>query len=323
MEEAMRVLEVKVFHMFYIKLSFTGQATSSVLLFHAELDSNPSRTKALEKLDPTDYSTFLKSRPDSLEASAIDLIIRCNRRHSNLRTHIVHLSSATAIPLIKEAKSIGLSLTVETCFHYLCLSSSDIPAGRPEFKCCPPIRTNENQEELWEALKEGTIDFVVSDHSPCIAELKCLDSGDIMKAWGGIGGLGIGLSLLWTEGRKRGVSIGQIVDWLSLKPAVHANLIHVKGSIEAGKDADFVIFDPESEFLVRHCKCITVMPSRDSSLICIQVTSDILHFKNKISPYIGKTLSGRVEKTILRGQVVWERSNSNDGFTEVPLGNLL
>ena len=199
--------------------------------------------------NPRSYETFLHSRPDSLEYSAIDLIISLNKQYPSLRTHIVHLSSATALPLIKEAKASGLPLTVETCFHYLCLDSRSVPPGHPEFKCCPPIRSSENQELLWMALKSGVIDFVVSDHSPCVAGLKCLDTGDIMKAWGGISGLGLGLSLLWTEGRKRGVALSKIAEWLSKTPARHAGL-SAKGTIEVGKDADLVVFDPEAEFTV-------------------------------------------------------------------------
>ena len=220
-----------------------------MLLFHAELDSSHSASTTLVP-DPTLYSTFLESRPDALEVAAIEFIISMNKEHPSLRTHIVHLSSAAALPLIRDAKAAGLPLTVETCFHYLCLTATTIPDGRPEFKCCPPIRSAENQNLLWDALIDGTIDFVVSDHSPCVGSLKCLDTGDIMKAWGGIGGLGLGLSLLWTEARKRGNNMGRIVDWLSARPACHAGLQSRKGRIEPGKDADFVVFDPLVQFIV-------------------------------------------------------------------------
>ncbi|KAF8523588.1 allantoinase [Gautieria morchelliformis] len=277
------------------------EPTSSVLLFHAELDCNPVGASEYTTPDPRAYDTFLRSRPDSLEFSAIDLIISLNKQYPSLRTHIVHLSSATALPLIKHAKSSGLPLTVETCFHYLCLTASFVPAGHPEFKCMPPIRSSENRERLWAALMDGTIDFIVSDHSPCLASMKCLDTGDIMKAWGGIGGLGLGLSLLWTEGRKRGVTFSRIVKWLSTNPAIHAGLSN-KGAIEVGKDADFVVFDP-------HCE--------------LTVTADALRFKNKISPYEGMVLKGRVDKAILRGQVVWDRYREGDGFQPTPLGKLL
>lgn len=152
--------------------------------------------------------------------------------------------------MIREAKSAGLPLTVETCFHYLCLNAEDIPAGRPEFKCCPPVREASNRDLLWEALKDGTIDCVVSDHSPCVLELKHMHDGDIMSAWGGISTLGLGLSLLWTEGARRGVSIAQIVEWTSRKTAEHARLGDLKGQIKAGFDADFVLWDANAEFTV-------------------------------------------------------------------------
>ena len=221
-----------------------------MLLFHAELDSSEQRASSTLASDPTLYSTFLDSRPDALEVAAIESIISLQKAHPSLRTHIVHLSSAAALPLIRDAKAAGLPLTVETCFHYLCLTAAAIPAGRPEFKCCPPIRSAENQARLWEALHDGTIDFVVSDHSPCVARLKCLDTGDVMHAWGGIGGLGLGLSLLWTETRKRGGGMGRIVEWLSARTARHASLGDRKGGIELGKDADFVVFDPLAVFTV-------------------------------------------------------------------------
>ena len=218
-------------------------------MFHAELNCTSGGILETTIADPTSYDTFLRSRPDSFEFSAIDLIVSLNKQYPSLRTHVVHLSSATALPLIKDAKSSGLPLTVETCFHYLCLTASSVPAGHPEFKCMPPIRSSENREHLWTALMDGTIDFIVSDHSPCTASLKCLDTGDIMKAWGGIGGLGLGLSLLWTEGQKRGVTFSKVAKWLSENPARHAGLSN-KGGIEVGKDADFVIFNPHAEFTV-------------------------------------------------------------------------
>jgi len=146
-----------------------------------------------------------------------------------------------------------LKLTVETCFHYLSLSANDIPDGRPEFKCCPPIRNESNRDQLWKALLDGDIDCVVSDHSPCVIELKKVEDGDIMAAWGGINSLGLGLSLLWTEGRKpkRGATLGQIVNWMSKRTAEHAGLDAVKGSLAVGLDGDFVIWDAEAEFKER------------------------------------------------------------------------
>jgi allantoinase len=155
-------------------------------------------------------------------------------------------------------RSAGAKLTVETCFHYLCLSADDIPRGHPEFKCCPPIREAANRDLLWDGLKEGLIDCVVSDHSPCVAELKMLDEGDIMNAWGGISTLGLGLSLLWTEGTKRGVNITQISNWTSARTATHAGLDHLKGQLKVGLDGDFIIWDPEAEFTVRLSSAVTM-----------------------------------------------------------------
>jgi allantoinase len=221
-----------------------------VLCFHAELDgAQPDVSSS----DPTLYSTFLASRPQQLEVDAIKLINSLHAEYPSLRLHIVHLSASDALPLIREAKSNGLPLTVETCFHYLTLSSDHIPHGHPQFKCCPPIREEANRDALWSALIDGTIDCVVSDHSPCVAELKKCDEGDVMSAWGGISTLGLGLSVLWTEGQKRGVDIRQIIDWVSVKTAVHAGLDDRKGKLAIGFDADIIVFDPAAEFKVRCC----------------------------------------------------------------------
>lgn len=227
-----------------------------MLLFHAELDGEHSHIPDASKADPTLYSTFLNSRPSSLETSAIDLIISLHKKFPGFRGHIVHLSSSDALPSIKAARSAGLPLTVETCFHYLCLTSAEVPNGRPEFKCCPPIRDSGNRDALWEGLLDGTIDCVVSDHSPCVAELKRTrvdggdGDGDFMSAWGGISTLGLGLSLLWTEGKKRGIKSGVVIRWLTERTAKIASLEKSKGSIRTGMDADLAVFDPSESFTV-------------------------------------------------------------------------
>ena len=220
-----------------------------MLCFHAELEgAQPDVTEE----DPTLYSTFLASRPQELEVNAIKLITSLHTQYPSLRLHIVHLSAADALPLIRAAKASGLPLTVETCFHYLALSAAHIPNGHPEFKCCPPVREEINRDALWEALLDGTIDFVVSDHSPCVASLKQFDEGDIMSAWGGISTLGLGLGVLYTEGQRRGVSIGQIVDWLSVRTALHAGLDDRKGKLAVGYDAAIVVFDPNVDYTVSY-----------------------------------------------------------------------
>ena len=267
-------------------------------MFHAEVD-NHSVPPSHE--DPTQYSTFLNSRPESYEVDAISRIADLQREYPTLRCHIVHLSAASALPIIRGVKAAGHKLTVETCFHYLCLASDALPNGRPEFKCCPPIRDDANREALWAALLDGTIDCVVSDHSPCVAELKKLDDGDIMGAWGGISTLGLGLSLLWTEARKRNVAIGTILQWTSQKTATHAGLADRKGNIAAGYDADLIIWDPDAEYIVR-----VHLSNHHPSDQRVQVTKESLRFKNKVTPYVGMVLSGRVERTVLRGKLIYK-----------------
>ena len=227
----------------------TQQNLPTVLLFHAEIDNSPIPVQ--DTLSPTSYSTFLQSRPEKMETDAISLITELQADFPALRCHIVHLSAASALPIIRAAKASGANLTVETCFHYLCLAAEDIPSGHPQFKCCPPIREQRNRDLLWEALKDGTIDCVVSDHSPCTLQLKNMDVGNIMDAWGGISTLGLGLSLLWTEGCKRGATIADIIKWTSQKTAEHAGLQSFKGKLDVGYDADFIIWDPDAEFEVR------------------------------------------------------------------------
>ncbi|KAI5889423.1 allantoinase [Schizophyllum commune H4-8] len=276
------------------------QKTKVPLLFHAELASENSN-QDFSSLDPTLYSTFLQSRPQTLESDAIKEIISFHADYPDLRTHVVHLSASSALPSVREAKKAA-NFTIETCFHYLCLEADDIPHGHPEFKCCPPIREAANREELWAALKDGTIDCVVSDHSPSVAELKCLDDGNIMKAWGGCSSLGLGLSLLWTEASKRGdIALADIVRWTSRKTAEHAGLAARKGQLRAGYDADFVIFDPDASWTV---------------------TKEQMNFKNKLSPYEGLTLRGRVEQTWLRGGLAYDIASS-DLFVSQPRGQLL
>ncbi|GAA5988602.1 hypothetical protein JCM5350_005763 [Sporobolomyces pararoseus] len=267
------------------------EEAKSLFLFHAELEEPTSHThshSSASEPDASAYSTFLSSRPPSLEDSAISLILRCASQHPTLRTHIVHLSASSALPTLHEARTVSkLPISVETCFHYLCLSSEQIEKGQTLFKCCPPIRNDDNRERLWKGLLDGTIDFIVSDHSPCVTELKKLEEGDFMTAWGGIGGLGLGLSLLWSECRKRGIGMERVLEWCSEKPAKQVGLEKKKGALFVGGDADFVVFDPEAQFTV------------DKSS---------LHFKNRASPYEGMTLTGTVKETWLRGKKVWDRN---------------
>jgi len=278
------------------------KGTGSFLMFHAELaldDKEMEEEKAkLKELneDPLKYETFLHSRPRNMENKAIELVAKvCGE--FQVRCHIVHLSSSEALPTIRKAKAQGFPLTVESCYHYLYFDAESIPHAQPKYKCCPPIREKENRDKLWEALKEGTIDLVVSDHSPCTADLKSKKGGNYMESWGGISSLQFGLSILHTEAIRRGCTLADISKWLSEKPAHLIGLGHRKGKIEEGFDADFVVFNPKKEWTVE--------------------TTDILH-KNKLTPYEGHKLTGKVHATILRGNVIYQ-----DGkFTE-PKGHLI
>ncbi|XP_033895055.3 allantoinase, mitochondrial isoform X1 [Acipenser ruthenus] len=270
------------------------QGTGSVLLFHAETELEDQR---IENEDPCEYSAFLNSRPDSMEVEAIQTVSQLCLQYQ-VQCHIVHLSSAKALDIVKAARKAGAPLTVETTHHYLTLSAEHIPPGATLFKCCPPIRTQDNQEKLWSALRDGHIDLVVSDHSPCTADLKKLETGDFMKAWGGISSLQFGLPLFWTSARKRGFSIPEVVKFLCQKPAELCRLGNRKGSFLPGFDADIVIWDPEKEF---------------------EVTEACIHHKNKLTPYLGCRLYGEVFATLVRGKIVYLKGK----FSPNPLGELL
>ncbi|WP_406635770.1 allantoinase AllB [Pseudarthrobacter quantipunctorum] len=237
------------------------------------------------------YQTFLASRPRGAENKAIAEVIE-RARWTGARAHILHLSSSDALPMIASAKRDGVKLTVETCPHYLTLMAEEIPDGATAYKCCPPIREASNRELLWQGLLDGTIDCIVSDHSPSTLDLKDLENGDFAVAWGGVSSLQLGLSLIWTEARHRGIPLEQVVSWMGEKPAALARLSN-KGQLALGYDADFAVFAPDEAFVVDVSK---------------------LKHKNPITPYDGKALSGVVRKTFLRGAVV-------DGQT--PTGKLI
>jgi allantoinase len=259
------------------------------LLAHAELELGVE-PEALAGLAPSEYEHWLRSRPNRYEDAAIELLIALCRE-TGCAVHIVHLSSATALPMLAAARAEGLPVTVETCPHYLCLVSEEVPAGDTTWKCAPPIREAENREGLWEGLRQGTIDQVVSDHSPCTPALKHLDTGDFDAAWGGIASLQLGLRTVWTEARRRGFALTDIVRWMAETPARIAGLGPRKGRIAVGWDADLVAFDPDARSRVDGAR--------------------LLH-RHKVTPYAGVEVEGRVATTWLRGEVVQE-----DG---VPLG---
>ncbi len=227
------------------------------------------------------YETFLNSRPHDAEDTAIAQIIAAAHRTGG-RAHVLHLSSADAVRELHDARAAGVDISIETCPHYLTLDAGAIPDGATQFKCCPPIRDRANQDRLWQALLDGDIDMIVSDHSPCTVELKRFDTGDFGTAWGGIASVQLGLPVVWTAARSRGLTLPDVVRWMSTQPADRVGLRY-KGRLEAGADADLCVFEPDAEFVVD--------PAR------------LLH-KNPISAYAGQRLYGVVSQTWLRGRRV-------------------
>ena len=258
------------------------------LLAHAELDCAASVDVAG---GPTDYNAYLRSRPAAWEDDAIALLIRLSRE-TGCHVHIVHLSSATGAQLIGDAKASGVAITAETCPHYLCFDAESIPNGATQYKCAPPVRERANRDALWAALKSGVIDFVVTDHSPCTAGLKCLEKGDFFDAWGGISSLQLGLSAVWTEARQRGVSLSDIARWMSTGPANLAGLSD-RGELRVGARADIVVWAPDETFVVE--------PER-------------LFMRNKVTPYAGRELYGAVRETFLAGESIYSDAANGDSL---------
>lgn len=266
------------------------KATGLPLLAHAEVAAPvEAATESLRaaSADWRRYSTYLASRPEEAEMGAIRLLIRLAEEYQT-HIHIVHLSSARALPLLAAARARGVPVTVETCVQYLWFAAEEIPDGATEFKCAPPIRNRANREALWDALESGLIDMVTTDHSPCIPTMKRKEEGRWDLAWGGIASLGLALAAMWTVMAGRGVDVKTAAErvgaWMSAGPAQLAGLTGRKGALVAGADADFVVFDPDATWMV---------------------TSGELHFRHKISPYMSAAMQGRVVETWMRGERVY------------------
>ena len=243
--------------------------------------------------------------PDQAELQAIAMLLELCRTY-RFRLHIVHLSTMQALPMLAAARHEGLPITVETCPHYLHCAAEDIPDRGVLYKCAPPIRSAANRDALWAALKDGLIDLIATDHSPCPPEMKRLiptqlgeEPGRFDEAWGGIASLSTALSIIWTEAHTRGFTLSHIAQWLSLAPAKLAGIATQVGSIEPGKHANLVVFDPDASFTV---------------------TPEALHYRHKLSPYMGETLQGLVRSTWLRGNRVFNRTGTGDTFLTTPRG---
>ncbi|MEJ1230940.1 MAG: allantoinase AllB [Galbitalea sp.] len=249
-----------------------------LLIVHAE---DPAILAAHAGAGGRRYADFVESRPDEAEIAAIELVIAAARR-TGARVHIAHLSSARALPALRAARTEGLPITVETCPHYLTFVASEIPDGATQFKCCPPIRSAENRDALWQGLIDGDIDLIVSDHDPSTVELKFVHDGDFALAQPGIAGLQLGLAAVWTEAARRDIPLARVVEWMSAAPARLVGLAQ-KGRIAVGADADLVAFAPDEEFRVR---------------------ASHLQHRNQMTAFEGLELTGVVHRTWLRGHEV-------------------
>ena len=265
------------------------------LLVHAELPAALNQPAA--SADPRLYRTWLASRPPLSEAAAIELLIRLSRQYG-AAIHIVHLASAEALPALHAARAEGVRITVETCPHYLAFCSEQIGAGRTEFKCAPPIRSDANRNRLWDGLLSGGIDLVATDHSPAPPDLKHLGDGDFIAAWGGISSLQLGLAAVWTGAAARGAAPSRLAQWMCAAPAALAGLSERKGAIAVGRDADLVLWDPDADAVVDPAA---------------------LEHRHPTTPYAGMRLRGRVHRTLLRGELVYDEGR----FPAPPRGRVL
>ncbi|CAN5375506.1 allantoinase AllB [soil metagenome] len=266
------------------------------LLVHCELDVVKDGEKMLRE-NPQSYPAWMHSRPSTMEEEAIKMMIDLCRE-TEARVHIVHLASANSIEQIQQAKAEGLPLTVETAQHYLYFDSESIPDGDTRFKCAPPIRDKANKEKLWEALGNGTIDFVATDHSPAPSDLKEISSGNLQQAWGGIAGLQFSLPALWTGALERNFSVTDISKWLCENPAKFLKMDAHKGKIAKGYDADFCIWMPANNFIVNEEK---------------------IRHRHKITPYLDQELYGVVKQTYLMGTKIF----ADEMFTNLNEGKII
>ena len=248
------------------------------MIVHAE---DPTVLAAAPARPSRAYGDFLLSRPHEAETQTVRQVLD-GARETGARVHVLHLSSARALPLVQAARDEGLPVTAETCPHYLTLTAEQVPDAAPQFKCCPPIRDAGNRDELWAALTEGVLDCVVSDHSPATAEEKTRGDGDLQQAWGGISGLQVGFPAVAAEAARRGIDVATVSRWMSRNTADLVGMAG-KGRIAVGADADLVVHDT----------------AQDTAVVAAR-----LAHRNPISAYDGLTFPGRVTATVVRGRAV-------------------
>jgi len=315
-----------------VMIELADQPTT--LMFHAEMippiadsvgDDVQWSLPPLAPIGPlNEYKTFLASRPTSFEIYAISEILDLAHLAPHLPLHIVHLSAIEAIPLLREAREAGVKVTAETCFHYLSLAAEKISNGDTRHKCCPPIRTQANQDGLWDELlreDDSVIKTVVSDHSPCTPELKLLpphlngnqlptppseddkEPGNFFSAWGGVSSVGLGLPILYTSAleNKRAITAEDIARWCCANTARQVGLEKSKGQLAVGFDGDLCVFEDETEWVVG-------------------ANGEGMLFRNKVTAYQGKKMKGCVRETWLRGRRIYERGK---GFADAKPGGTL
>ena len=261
----------------------------AVLMAHCESPAILARART--PAHTRSYAEYARSRPGTAETEAVALLLSL-AEELGARVHVVHVSSGATLPLLTAARARGVAVTAETCPHYLHFASDDVPEGATEYKCAPPIRSAADRDALWQGLLDGTLDGVVSDHSPCPPEMKARGAGDFMTAWGGIASLQLGLPVVWAGMRARGIALERLASWMCAAPARLLGISARKGALLPGHDADFVVWDPEAEFVV---------------------TEHLLLHRHKLTPYLGARLAGVVHSTWLRGECVYTREHGIEG----------
>lgn len=265
--------------------------TGKILSVHAEnADITDRLGEIAYKNGEKSMAAYVDSRPVFTEVEPIRKLILF-AKETGCRLHIVHVACEEGVDEVIKAQQEGVDVTCETCTHYLYFYKEELDDIGPVVKCSPPIREESRLPGMWERVINGDINFVTSDHSPSTPDLK--DTDNAFEAWGGIAGIQNNVDILFDEGvQKRDLSLKRFAEIIATEPAKRFGLDN-KGSIAVGKDADFVFIKPESSYTLQ---------------------AEDLEYRNKLSPYVGRTINAQVAKTILRGEETYslEDGVSND-----------